>query len=133
MKFEWKKFLVEPTEGGFWCYDANRRSPGNLLNTPLSEVLKWIVGQIIYGHYVEQTDKMGEVVSLCIGQIAPYELPAKDAAEKAAKAGTALNLAGLIAEAREKGTSGKKTRTLIDSSWENLSKLSLRNIIRHVF
>ncbi len=80
-----KEFVVEKANNGFWCHDANRRSAGSLDQGPLSEILKWIVNQMTYGHYREEIDENGDVVALQIGRSAPYVVPTEHEAAKEPK------------------------------------------------
>ncbi len=101
-----RTIVVEPTEGRFWCHDEDCRSAGKPDNGSFASVLKWILRQIALGHVAPEVDERGDVVSLHIGKTAAFNVEtAEQASEAAGKADLQVDIAGRIAEAREKGTS----------------------------
>lgn len=109
---EWPKGItkramrVEPTFDGFWCYYAEHRTAGRLPETPFHETLVWLVEQISLGNFAASRDEHGEEVTVAIGKGAAYPAASeKQAAEEAGAQVLALSIAGLVAEAHEKGYS----------------------------
>lgn len=94
--------LVEPTDEGFWTY--LRRSAGELPETPLHSILKWLLEQLNFGHFEEHHDSNGDVVSITVGRAAAVG-PADEheAIENAKKRLFAVSVNGLLAKARESG------------------------------
>jgi len=91
---------IEVNDDGAWVY--RRRSCGELPHTPLHEVLEWILEQLQYGHFDRLVDNDGDCVALTLGRSA--RLFKADAAEDGAqKRDWAVQLAGILARAREQG------------------------------
>lgn len=106
------KIGIEKTEDGFWSYV--QRSPGVLPETPLFEFLTWILEQLNFGHFGYKFDDNGRVVSLKIGRDIPHSgTSLEDASENAKSRLLSVNIAGVMAVAREKG---------IEPEYETLSK-----------
>lgn len=93
---------VERTDEGFWTY--LRRSAGELPGTSLHIVLKWVLEQLNFGHFENQRDSRGDVVSMMIGRAAARG-PASDdeALEDANMRLFTVNANGLMAKSRESG------------------------------
>ena len=98
------EFTVEVVDGKVW--GRLRRSSGNPAETPINELLRWVVEQINFGNWVCTPDDKGDVTSLVIGAAA-----AEDAEETTIETVTAdvrarlfsVNLAGVFARGREEG------------------------------
>lgn len=106
------KIGIEKTEDGFWSYV--RRSPGVMPETPLFEFLTWIIEQLTFGHLGYKFDDSGNVVSLMIGRdIAHAGMSIEEASEQAKSRLLSINVAGVMAVARERG---------IEPEYEDLSK-----------
>jgi len=117
-----EQLCIEPSGKGFWSYRAFRRSAGASQDTPIHERLKWILEQINLGHVVATVEENGDVVALTIGKGAPLKAAGADeAADLAGKALVGLDLVGLFAESREKGTS-PTTHAFEKSAWESSSE-----------
>jgi len=107
----------EPTPTGFWTYV--QRSAGQLPGNSLSQILNWILEQMNLGHFKAEYEN-GDVVSLAIGKRAAIQ--ATSCAAAAANAQNrllAVNLAGLMAQAREGG---------IEPQYDDLSKRVSRDV-----
>lgn len=120
---------VEPYKGGFWSY--YQRSAGQLPMTPLHDILKWILQQINLGHFDLKPDASGDIVTIVIGQEAPAAAAdLQEAAQDSYKLHLALNIAGLIADAREKGST-PRTLELEERAWSEANENALRRIEIH--
>ena len=112
---------VESAGDGFWCYYKGRRTAGSLPETPLHEILRWLLEQVNLGFVKYIRDEAGDIVSVVIGQSAHHAArSAEEAAQTAAEEGIALNIVGLLAEAREKG-SDPKSIPLQEKLWQQAS------------
>ena len=126
-----KAFRVLSVKGGYWCHLGEHRSAGDLRETPLHETLTWILEQISFGHVTCLSDEDGDVVSLKIGQESPIQGASEDeVAEEASKELLGINLAGLIAECREKG-SHPKIAEFEKKVWENATDSARRRMEIH--
>lgn len=93
---------VARKDDGFWPYV--QRSPGELPETPLHSVLKWVLEQLNFGNFETERDSRGDVVSLIIGKAAATEVVSDDEAiEKVKRRLLAVNVAGIVAQCRESG------------------------------
>ena len=95
------KIHAEKTDLGFWSYI--QRSPGELPETPLHTILKWILEQLNLANFEAEHDESGNVVSLTLGRDAPGYSSREDAIEEARRRLLAVNISGLVAQARESG------------------------------
>jgi hypothetical protein len=123
---------AEPCDGGYWSY--YERSPGRIPETPISDLLKWILQQVSLGHLEGVVDDKGDVISLTIGQEAPFGSDEASSIEEArrcaAQSQFSLNIAGLIAEAREHGTS-TDSADLVKKCWDTASSSAHRRMEIH--
>jgi hypothetical protein len=113
-----KSIIVEHTGKGYWAYLEGNRSPGAVPEAPLHLSLAWVLQQIVFGHAQRIVDEDGEVVGLRIGRLVPNTCSTRDeAAEHALREYYALQLAGILAEFREKGSDPDLAR-LDESCWQ---------------
>lgn len=94
---------IEIHDGSPWIFRS--RSCGELPDAPLHEVLRWVVEQLHFGHFVVEHDDRGDGVSLTLGQAAAFARPIKAnlAHEYEEMRNRALTVAGIFAAARERG------------------------------
>ena len=93
---------VEQTRAGCWTYV--QRSAGSLPETPLHQLLKWIIEQLNFGNFTATKDGRGDVVSLTLGRSAAAQRESADAAlAETHDRLLAVSLAGLMAQSRESG------------------------------
>jgi len=122
---------LEAVPGGYWCYYDGRRSLGQLPDAPLSEILRWILEQINLGHAKPYPDSKGQIVSLTIGQLAPSDAASShEAAKLSGEEFRALNIAGLVAEARENGCT-IESLNLTKCIWDSASPSAHRRMEMH--
>jgi hypothetical protein len=123
-------FRVEPGEHAYWSFLTGHRSAGDFPDTPISETLKWIIQQVALGNFFQLKEKQ-ETVCLVIGKGAPQSFPSVEAAaEHAARNLVAIQGAGLIAEAREKG-SHPQTAEFEEKFWNERTESAKRRIELH--
>ena len=123
-------FRIEPGEHAYWSFLTGHRSAGDFPDTPISETLKWIIQQIALGNFFQLKEGQ-ETVCLVIGKGAPQSFPSEEAAaEHAARNLVAIDAAGLIAEAREKG-SHPKTAGFEKTFWNGPTESAKRRIELH--
>jgi hypothetical protein len=123
-------FRVEPGEHAYWSFLTGHRSAGDFPDTPISETLKWIIQQIALGNFFQLKEGQ-ETVCLVIGKGAPQSFPSEEAAaEHAARNIVAIQVAGLIAEAREKG-SYPQTAEFEEKFWNGPTESAKRRIELH--
>jgi hypothetical protein len=100
-----RTFRVEPTKGGYWCHPTKHRSAGDLREIPLSETLKWILEQIIFGHLTCISDEYGDVVSLNIGKHSPrLGSSEEEVGKQVFKELLGFGITGVLAQCRESGS-----------------------------
>src|ERR1700686_1478836 len=93
---------TERKDNRFWTYRG--RSAGELPETPLHNLLKWIVEQLNFGNFEIERDSRGDSVSVTIGKAAAQKPGSFDEAEDRVKRRlAAVNLAGIMARCRESG------------------------------
>jgi hypothetical protein len=96
------KIGVEKTELGYWTY--LQRSAGHLPETPLYQLLNWILEQLNLGNVEPDQDQRGDIVSLTLGRDVAERVQTIDEAGKGAKRRLqAVNFAGVLAQSRESG------------------------------
>jgi hypothetical protein len=123
-------FRIEPGEHAYWSFLTGHRSAGDFPDTPISETLKWIIQQIALGNFFQLKEEQ-EAVCLVIGKGAPQSFASEEAAaQHAASKVRAIYLAGLIAEAREKG-SYPQTAESEKAFWNAPTEIAKRCIELH--
>ena len=97
---------VEKTASGVWT--RLQRSPGRLPETPLFQLLNWILEQLNFGNFESEEGENGDVVTLIIGKggARPFESLDK-AAEAAQRRLLAVDISGVLAGCRESGITPK--------------------------
>lgn len=95
------KIYFEKTDLGCWSY--LQRSAGELPETPLYELLNWVLEQLNFQNFEAEYDRRGAVVSLTLGREAPNATEMDNAAEHAGRRLRAVNISGQMALFRETG------------------------------
>jgi hypothetical protein len=97
------KIHVEGNHSCFWTYI--HRSAGELPETPLYIILRWILEQLNFGNFETERDSgRGDIVSLTLGKMAaPQPVTDDEVADEAGHRLLAVNLAGIMAQCRESG------------------------------
>jgi hypothetical protein len=98
------KFHVEVVNRKVWGY--LHPSSGDPSDTPINEVLRWIVEQINFGNWQCTADDAGRITSLIIGATAAADddnTTVEQVAEKVRSRLRSLNFAGIFARGREEG------------------------------
>ena len=100
---------VESAGDGFWCYYKGRRTAGSLPETPLHEILRWLLEQVNLGFVKYIRDEAGDIVSVVIGQSAHHAArSAEEAAQTAAEEGIALNIVATLGRGSGEGKRPQK-------------------------
>jgi hypothetical protein len=86
---------------GWWASEGYARVPPD---AQLHEALRWVIRQLNLGFAVMETDSEGRGVTLVIGQAAARSSDAEATIRHVARRDLAVNVAGLFAESRERGT-----------------------------
>ena len=94
---------IEIHDGAAWIFGT--RSCGTPPDTPIANMLGWIVEQLHFGHFVVERDQSGDGVSLTLGQAAAFARPLDPsrAPEHEEQRNRSLVLARIFALARERG------------------------------
>ena len=93
---------LETEHDKIWTYLD--RSAGQWDDLRMYRALRWMVQQLNFGHFQVEDEENGETLSVLIGRSAALEDAAQDdVIEESKKRFRAVNLAGLFAQAREKG------------------------------
>jgi len=101
-EIEISSFKVEPTNGGYWAFEDILQE--DLPDTPLHQLLRWIVQQINMGHYLIEKDRAGRAVSLILGREVGVSAGSRDERVRDVRRRfLAVNIMGVLARAREGG------------------------------
>jgi len=98
------KFTVEVVDEKIWGH--LKRSAGDPAETPISDVLRWVVEQISFGNWACAPDGRGDVTTIVLGAAAAAS--EGDTTVDAVKMDIesrlrSVNFSGLFARAREEG------------------------------
>ena len=134
---DWPKGLkkqilrIEPVGENYWCYFDGRRSAGKLPGTPFHKTLFWLVEQISLGYIKSYTDERGDVICVTVGAaVAHPAASTEEAANDTGREYLAVNIAALVAEAREKGFPVTQEQ-LHDKIWGGATESAFRRMEMH--
>jgi len=97
-------FHIKQKGDTYWTY--LQKSPGSIeKGDPLHTALKWIIEQLVFGMFRTEADEEGEICTLMVGEgAAPNFASMEDAEKHSQEVLLGVNLAEVLAKAREEGT-----------------------------
>jgi hypothetical protein len=102
------KFTVTESEEGLW---ANVQPPlRNFDDAAINDILRWVLQQMNFGHFIPAADADGRLTSLTLGRPAaadPEKFTVDEYGERMRGRLMSVNFAGVLARAREAGVSPK--------------------------
>src|SRR5689334_9232074 len=108
-------FTIKIVDGRAWASFSSARAPGD---ARIPQVLRWMVEQLHLGNFETRVDDKGQLLDLLLGAAASPPIDDADldsVADSVKTRALAVNIAGLLAAAREEG---------VEPAHEQLAKMA---------